>query len=90
MIKDPALGKNKAERAWGNDVDAPGVRTQKSNKAESDRRAKNGRATEFLGARNVNERMVPIQPGPKVTYGRYQTSEAAQDVLNRQLRTYNR
>lgn len=79
MIKDPAVGKTRAERAWGNDVDAPGVRKQKNNRAQ-----------EFLGARNVNERMVPIQPGPKNSYGRYQVSEAATDVLNRQLRSYNK
>jgi len=90
MIQDPALGKTKAERAWGKDVDMKNVRKKKGDNAEFKPREVPGRATEFLGARNVNERAVPIQPGPRPTYGRYQVSEASTDVLNRQLRSYNK
>ena len=75
MIYDPALGKTRAERAFGNDVDVKGVRTERS------------RAKAFYGTRNVEPNMYG---GPRGSYGRYQVSEQASDILNRQLRTYNR
>lgn len=75
MIYDPALGKTKAERAFGNDVDMKGVRTEKS------------RSKAFYGTRMIEKNMYGA---PKTSYGRYQVSEQASDILNRQLRSYNR
>lgn len=65
MIYDPALGKTRAQRAFG----------------------ETGRAKQFLGTRNVEPNMYG---GPRASYGRYQVSEQASDILNRQLRSYNR
>jgi len=66
MIKDPALGRTKAERSG---VVQP---------------ARVSRVTEF---RNVS---VGQYSGPRPSYQRYNVSEQAQDILNRQNRSYNK
>jgi hypothetical protein len=66
MIKDPALGKTKAQRAG---IVGPVNRS---------------RNAEF---RNIN---VGQYSGPRPSYVPYQVSEQAQDILNRQNRSYNK
>ena len=64
-MKDPALGKSKAQRSGM--VQTP-----------------NNRNVEF---RNAN---VGQFSGPRPSYQRYLVSEQAQDILDKQLRSYNR
>lgn len=76
MIYDPALGKTRAERAFGESVDSKGLRKDKGRRAQ-----------EFLGTRKIEPGMYG---GPRASYGRYQVSEQATDILNKQIRSYNR
>lgn len=64
-MKDPALGKSRAERS--------GVIPTPRN-----------RNAEF---RNIN---IGQFSGPRPSYQRYNVSEQAQDILNRQNRSYNK
>lgn len=72
-MKDPALGRTRAERALGEF--AP-----KAKKKEKTLPAKRSRLNEF---RVINGGMFD---GPKPSYGRYNVSEQASDILNRQKR----
>jgi len=76
VIYDPALGKTRSERAFGESVDSKGIRKDKGRRAQ-----------EFLGTRNVEPNMYG---GPRSSYSRYQVSEQASDILNRQIRSYNK
>jgi hypothetical protein len=76
MINDPAVGRNKAQRAFGKD--APGVNTTK--KPSSKAKDKRSRVNEF---RNIH---LGQFDGPRPSYGRYNVSEQASDILNRSLR----
>jgi hypothetical protein len=68
-MKDPAAGRSRAERAFG----PKGVKTQKS---PSEKRS---RVNEF--------RVVHLGQfdGPRPSYGRYNVSEQASDILNRSI-----
>lgn len=66
MIYDPALGKNKEQRAFGEF--AKGVGTRSS------------RAKEFYGTRSIQG---GIYGGVRPSFGRYQVSEQATDMLGR-------
>lgn len=71
-MKDPALGRTKAERAFGKDRDkAPAKTPQKQVRS---------RVNEF---RNIQ---IGQFDGPRPSYGRYNVSEQAADILNRQKR----
>lgn len=72
-MKDPALGRTKAERALGEA--AKGVNTKK----KSSLKEKRSRVNEF---RNVH---IGQFDGPRPSYGRYNVSEQASDILNRSL-----
>jgi hypothetical protein len=72
-MKDPALGRTRAERALGEHM--PGKK--KSKKVQAQKRS---RVNEF---RVIQSGMFD---GPKPSYGRYNVSEQASDVLNRQKR----
>lgn len=74
---DPAWGRNKAQRALGDYT------------AKSPNPNKEARSAAFnnYGIRQENN---GVYSGPRPSYGRYQVSEQAQDILNRQLRTYNK
>lgn len=54
-----------------------------------DQRAFGGdeRAKSFMGTRKIEPGMYG---GPRASYGRYQVSEQASDILNKQIRSYNR
>ena len=69
-MKDPAVGRSKAERAGF--APKKGVKTKKKPAAK--------RSTDDI-RRNSNG----IFDGPRPSYGRYNVSEQAQDVLNRSL-----
>lgn len=62
-IKDPAVGRTREERAFGE-----GVRTGSS------------RAKEFYGTRSIQG---GIYGGVRPSFGRYQVSEQATDMLGR-------
>ena len=71
---DPAWGRTKAQRALGNDASSA---TRESRKQVF---------TDY-GVRNIANGEFS---GPRPSYGRYQVSEQAQDILNKQIRTYNK
>jgi len=74
-MKDPALGRTRAERALGENMTEKKSRNKKTPPVE-----KRSRLNEF--------RVVHVgqYDGPKPSYGRYNVSEQAVDVLNRQKR----
>lgn len=67
-VKDPAVGRSRAERALGSNA-KKGVKTKKkpASKGEKRRTSKG------------------IFDGPRPSYGRYNVSEQAEDILNRSL-----
>jgi hypothetical protein len=71
-MKDPALGRTRAERALGEHLDPKKKSTQM--------KPKRSRLNEF--------RVVHVgqYDGPRASYGRYNVSEQASDILNRQKR----
>jgi hypothetical protein len=71
-MKDPALGRTRAERALGEHLDPKKKSTQI--------KPKRSRVNEF--------RVVHVgqYDGPRASYGRYNVSEQASDILNRQKR----
>jgi len=73
-MKDPAVGRTRAERAFGPDKGKES--TAKKKKAAP---LKKPRST-VNDIRNINNGMYS---GPKPTYGRYNVSEQAADLLNR-------
>lgn len=71
-MKDPALGRTRAERALGEQLDPKKKSTQM--------KPVRSRLNEF--------RVVHVgqYDGPRASYGRYNVSEQASDILNRQKR----
>jgi hypothetical protein len=75
-MKDPALGRSRAERALGEAYPKKkkGVKTKKTPSSKAKRKTDDIR-------RNSNG----MFDGPRPSYGRYNVSEQAQDILNRSL-----
>lgn len=73
MRRDPALGRTKAERAFGV--------TPKKNSSKAPAKKKK-KAASAKGVRNQN---VGMFSGPRPSYVPYNVSEQAQDILNRSL-----
>lgn len=73
-MKDPAVGRSRAERAFG-----PDKGKQSPAKKKAAVPLKKPRST-VNDIRNLNNGMFS---GPKPTYGRYNVSEQAADLLNR-------
>ena len=71
-MKDPALGRTRAERALGEGLDPK--------KKSKQMKSKRSRLNEF--------RVVHVgqYDGPRASYGRYNVSEQSADILNRQKR----
>lgn len=67
MVNDPAWGRSRAERAFGEISKHP-------------LKAKRSRVNDFRLAQTGQ------YDGPKASYGRYNVSEQAQDILNRSRR----
>jgi hypothetical protein len=74
-MKDPAWGRSRAERALGENITEKKSRTKKTPPVE-----KRSRLNEF--------RVIHVgqYDGSKTSYGRYNVSEQASDLLNRQKR----
>ena len=71
-MKDPALGRTRAERALGESLDPK--------KKSKQMKAKRSRLNEFRVVHHGQ------YDGPRASYGRYNVSEQASDILNRQKR----
>lgn len=71
-MKDPALGRIRAERALGEGLDPK----KKSKQMGSER----SRLNEFRAVH------IGQYDGPRASYGRYNVSEQSADILNRQKR----
>lgn len=65
-MKDPAVGRTRAERALG--TAKKGVKTKKKASVKDKRKTSKG-----------------IFDGPRPSYGRYNVSEQASDILNRSI-----
>jgi hypothetical protein len=76
-MKDPAVGRTRAERAFG-----PGGGKQEPAKKKKKATPPKKKRSTVNDIRNVNNGMFA---GPKPTYGRYNVSEQAADLLNRSL-----
>jgi hypothetical protein len=78
-VKDPATGRSRAERALGESYPkkATAKKGVKTKKAPSSKAQQNPKDTR----RNSNG----MFDGPRPSYGRYNVSEQAQDILNRSL-----
>lgn len=74
-MKDPALGRTRAERALGENMTEKKSRTKKTPPVDT-----RSRLNEFRAIH------IGQYDGPKPSYGRYNVSEQAVDVLNRQKR----
>jgi hypothetical protein len=74
-MKDPAVGRTRAERAFG----PGGGKQEPAQKKKKATPPKTKRST-VNDIRNTNNGMFA---GPKPTYGRYNVSEQAADLLNR-------
>jgi hypothetical protein len=72
-MKDPALGRTRAERALGENM--PGKK-----KSEKTLMPKRSRLNEFRVVHTGQ------YDGPRASYGRYNVSEQSADILNRQKR----
>jgi hypothetical protein len=72
-VRDPALGRTRSERALGE-------QHPNGNKNPKRLKAKRSRLNEFRVVQHGQ------YDGPKASYGRYNVSEQAQDVLDRQRR----
>lgn len=72
-MRDPALGRTRAERALGE-------HHPKSKKNPKNLKAKRSRLNEFRVIQHGQ------YDGPRPSYGRYNVSEQASDILNRQRR----
>jgi hypothetical protein len=77
-VKDPATGRSRAERALGEAYPKKsakkGVKTKKTPSSKAKQKTDDIR-------RNTNG----MFDGPRPSYGRYNVSEQAQDILNRSL-----
>ena len=71
-MKDPALGRTRAERALGENLDPK--------KKSKQIKQKRSRVNEFRVIHHGQ------YDGPRASYGRYNVSEQASDILNRQKR----
>ena len=77
MPADPAWGRTKLQRALG-DTQSKNPNSLKMSRNES---------FHNYGVRNIANGEFS---GPRPSYGKYQVSEQAQDILNKQLRSYNK
>lgn len=77
-MKDPAVGRSRAQRALGESYPKKGVSPKKSRSKKAPQKPK-----KKGDIRNEN---VGMFSGPRPSYQRYNVSEQAQDVLNRSKR----
>lgn len=81
-MKDPAVGRSRAERALGEDYPnkKKGVSPKKRRSKKAPQKSKKKKTAPDI--RNENSGMFS---GPRPSYQRYNVSEQASDVLNRSL-----
>lgn len=78
-MKDPAVGRTRAERAFGETRKSEGVSPKKRRSKKAPQKSKKKKGD----IRNVNNGMFS---GPKPSYQRYNVSEQASDILNKSKR----
>jgi hypothetical protein len=74
-MKDPAVGRSKAERAFGKDAPKKGVNTKKAPASKKQVNKAKDKRVNKLG----------MFDGPRPSYGKYNVSEQASDILNRSV-----
>lgn len=79
-MKDPAVGRTRAERALGESYPKKGVSPKKRPSKKAPQKQKKKKKGDI---RNEN---VGMFSGPRPSYQRYNVSEQASDILNRSKR----
>jgi hypothetical protein len=74
-MADPAVGRSKAERAFGKDAPKKGVNTKKAPSSKKQLNKAKDKRVNKLG----------MFDGPRPSYGKYNVSEQASDILNRSI-----
>lgn len=74
-MSDPALGRSRAERALGKDAPKKGVNTKKAPVSKKQVNKSKDKRVNKLG----------MFDGPRPSYGKYNVSEQASDILNRSI-----
>lgn len=84
-MQDPAVGRTRAQRAFGPDKNQPqkGVSPKKRPSKKASTAKKKAAPKKAEDIRNVN---VGMFSGPRPSYQRYNVSERASDLLNRSKR----
>lgn len=80
-MKDPAVGRSRAERAFGETLKSGGVSPKKRRSKKAPQKSKKKKTAPDI--RNENRGMFS---GPRPSYQRYNVSEQASDILNRSKR----
>jgi hypothetical protein len=75
LLVDPATGRSRAERAFGKDAPKKGVNTKKAPASKKRLNKSNTKRVNKLG----------MFDGPRPSYGKYNVSEQASDILNRSI-----
>ena len=86
-MHDPALGRAKAERAFGKDAPKRAVDATVAKKATTGVNTKKAPASkkQINKAKEVRKVSSGMFDGPRPSYGKYNVSEQAQDILNRSI-----
>lgn len=77
-MKDPAVGRSKAERAFGATVPKKATTGVNTKKAPSSKKQLNK-------AKDKRVNKLGMFDGPRPSYGKYNVSEQASDILNRSI-----
>ena len=87
MINDPALGRNKSQRAFGKDAPKRAVNATVAKKATTGVNTKKAPASkkQINKAKDKRVNHSGMFDGPRPSYGKYNVSEQAQDILNRSI-----
>jgi hypothetical protein len=78
LMKDPAVGRSKAERAFGATVPKKATTGVNTKKAPSSKKQLNK-------AKDKRVNKLGMFDGPRPSYGKYNVSEQASDILNRSI-----
>jgi hypothetical protein len=86
-MQDPALGRSKSQRAFGKDAPKRAVDATVAKKATTGVNTKKAPASkkQINKAKEVRKVSSGMFDGPRPSYGKYNVSEQAQDILNRSI-----
>lgn len=87
MVNDPALGRNKAERAFGKNAPNKIAEKTVAKKATTGVNTKKAPSSkkQLNKAKDKRVNKLGMFDGPRPSYGKYNVSEQASDILNRSM-----